>query len=78
VKSLWKTVEKQEKQRAMCSGCAGDNEEPGFSAWKPDVRKRKKLAEKKPAGGGTKRNKSRKNRERLWIFRWRAGKRMNL
>jgi len=33
VNSLWKTVEKQEKSVGVCSGCAGDYEDPDWTAW---------------------------------------------
>jgi hypothetical protein len=34
---LWKSVEKQEKSANCCSGCAGDYEDPDWSAWEADV-----------------------------------------
>lgn len=34
---LWKCVEKQENPMGCCSGCAGDYEDPDWSAWEADV-----------------------------------------
>jgi hypothetical protein len=33
---LWKSVEKQENPAGCCSGCAGDYEDPDWSAWERD------------------------------------------
>jgi hypothetical protein len=35
---LWKTVEKQENAAGLCSGCAGDYEDPDLTAWEDDSR----------------------------------------
>ncbi len=34
--SLWKAVEKKEIPQGLCSGCAGDYEDPDGSAWEAD------------------------------------------
>ena len=36
VSGLWKFVEKEEKPQRVCSGCAGDYEDPDRSAWEED------------------------------------------
>ena len=33
---LWKAVEKQENTAGCCSGCAGDYEDPDWTAWEPE------------------------------------------
>jgi len=35
--SLWKAVEKQENVASCCSGCAGDYEDPDWTAWEPEA-----------------------------------------
>ena len=34
---LWKSVENEENPAGCCSGCAGDYEDPDWSAWEPDA-----------------------------------------
>jgi hypothetical protein len=36
ITSLWKSVEKKENVQGLCSGCAGDYEDPDRSAWEAD------------------------------------------
>jgi hypothetical protein len=36
ITSLWKCVEKGENLQGLCSGCAGDYEDPDRSAWEAD------------------------------------------
>ena len=36
VTELWKSVETEEKSARVCSGCAGDYEDPDRSAWEAD------------------------------------------
>lgn len=33
---LWKSVEKKENAQGLCSGCAGDYEDPDWSAWEEE------------------------------------------
>jgi hypothetical protein len=33
---LWKPVEKQQRPLRFCSGCAGDYEDPNWTAWDED------------------------------------------
>ena len=37
VTGVWKAVEKQENSSDCCSGCAGDYEDPDWTAWEPDT-----------------------------------------
>jgi hypothetical protein len=37
INRLWKGVEKQENGMGLCSGCAGDYEDPDWSAWEEDA-----------------------------------------
>jgi hypothetical protein len=37
ITSLWKVVEKRENALYFCSGCAGDYEDPDWSAWEEDI-----------------------------------------
>jgi hypothetical protein len=37
IKSLWKTVEKQENPVGCCSGCAGNYEDPDRTAWEAEI-----------------------------------------
>ena len=37
INRLWKAVEKQENGVGACSGCAGDYEDPDWSAWEEEV-----------------------------------------
>jgi hypothetical protein len=36
ITSLWKLVEKRENALCFCSGCAGDYEDPDWTAWEED------------------------------------------
>jgi len=46
IMDLWKAVEKQENFVSCCSGCAGDYEDPDWSAWEPDPVEQKELDDK--------------------------------
>ncbi len=37
INRLWKAVEKQENGVGACSGCAGDYEDPDWSAWEEEL-----------------------------------------
>lgn len=48
-------MEKQENRVGACSGCAGDHEDPDFSAWEPDVEEDEEVnrgGERAGRGGG--------------------------
>ena len=44
INSMWKTVEKQENAAGCCSGCAGDYEDPDWTAWEADVEEDEKVS----------------------------------
>ena len=46
---VWKSVEKQENAAGCCSGCAGDYEDPDWTAWEADLEADEELGED---GGG--------------------------
>jgi hypothetical protein len=53
INGLWKSVEKQENGMELCSGCAGDYEDPDRSAWEEEVAEGEGVSgevEEKPGG----------------------------